>query len=142
MRVARRELYAGRARAEETFARVGDYLAAHGHPGEKVLLEPIGIIGWRTPLTVLDEVGLVSPAIAERRRNGGPGWMSDVVAVEQPRWLVTRRGVLRRMEAFAGTGAPFRSAAERDAMLSAYDVVGVENDEGGDAALVMLRRRG
>jgi hypothetical protein len=68
--------------------------------------------------------------------------MTDVIAVERPRWLVTRRGVLRGMEAFAGKGAPFRNATERDDLLDAYEVAGIENEEGGDAALVILRRRG
>ena len=134
------ELYAARARAEEGFAQVGDYLAAHCSAWQKVLLEPIGIIGYRARVTVLDEVGLVSPRIAKRRRQG-PGWMSDVIAAERPEWLVTRRGVLEQMEAFAGVGAPFRSTAERDAILARYVVATTVADESGPNALLVLRRR-
>jgi hypothetical protein len=38
----------------------------------------------------------------------------------RPDWLVIRGAVLESGEAFAGAGAPFRSAAERDAMLADY----------------------
>lgn len=133
------QLFAGRARAEESFAAVSTHLVRHSQPWQKVLLEPIGIIGWRAKLVVLDEVGLVSPAIAKRRREG-PGWMSDVVAREKPEWIVLRRGVATGLEAFAGTGAPFRSAAERDAMLAGYRVETVVDDAAGPAALLVLRR--
>ena len=134
------ELYAARARAEQSFAQVADYLARNSSPWQKVLLEPIGIVGYRAKLTVLDEVGLVSPRIAKRRLEG-PGWMSDVIGAERPEWLVIRRGVLERMEAFAGTGAPFRSATERDGVLARYQVATTVAEDSGPSALVVLRRR-
>ena len=134
------ELYGARARAEQSFAQVADYMAQNSSAWQKVLLEPIGIVGYRAKVTVLDEVGLVSPAIAKRRL-GGPGWMSDVIAAERPDWLVIRRGVLERMEAFAGTGAPFRDAAERDAVLAAYGIATTVAEDAGDGAMVVLKRR-
>ncbi len=112
-------VYAGRAQAEAAaFAPVADHLAASG-AGGAVLLEPIGLIGYRSRLRVLDESGLVSPAIAARRR-AGAGWYADVVARERPEWLVVRPEVLERGVAFAGAGAPFRATAERDALLERY----------------------
>lgn len=134
------ELYAGRARAEQTFVEVADHLVRNSSPWQKVLLEPIGIVGYRAKVVVLDEVGLVSPRIA-RRRLEGPGWMTDVIAAERPEWLVVRRGVLTGMEAFAGVGAPFRGAPERDAILARYEVSKIVGDPAGPAALVILRRR-
>ena len=134
------QLYAGRAHAEQSFVQVADHLTRNSSPWQKVLLEPIGIVGYRVRLVVLDEVGLVSPRIA-RRRLQGPGWMSDVVAAEKPEWLVLRRGLLSGMDSFAGVGAPFRSAAERDAMLANYQVSKIVSESSGAAALVVLRRR-
>ena len=134
------ELYAGRAHAELAFEAVADYLVAHSTPWQKVLLEPIGIVGYRVKLIVLDEVGLVSPRIAERRMQGA-GWETDIVAAEKPEWIVVRRGALRNLEEFAGVGAPFRNAAERDALLARYAVATTVSDADGDAALVVLRRR-
>jgi len=113
-------LYAGRAQAEAaSFAPVAQYLEANGKAGESVLLEPIGLIGWRSRLRVLDESGLVSPKIAARRRSG-EGWYAEVVEREQPEWLVVRPEVLERGVAFAGAGAPFRSTEQRDALLQRY----------------------
>jgi len=134
------ELYRARARAEWlSFGRAAEYLAAHSRPGQKVLLEPIGMVGWRCPLKVIDEVGLVSPRVS-RRRLQGPGWMTDVVAAEQPEWLVVRRSVLRSGAAYVGAGAPFRSDSERDALARRYHVVAVFNEEAGDQALEVLTR--
>ena len=83
----------------------------------------------------------MSPKVAARRMQG-PGWMTDVIAAEKPEWLVIRRGVLLHLEAFAGAGAPFRNAGEREALLKGYGVSTIVADETGDAALVVLRRRG
>ena len=66
-------LYLGRARNEiYGFARIAEFLRASARPGERVTPEPIGMIGYRGPLVVVDEAGLVSPAVA-RRRMRGPG---------------------------------------------------------------------
>ena len=113
-------LYIGRAQAEAaSFGPPAELLASRATPGESVLLEPIGLIGFRSGLRVLDESGLVSPGIA-RRRLQGPGWYADEVRRSHPDWLVVRADVLESGEAFAGAGAPFRSAAERDLVLTGY----------------------
>jgi hypothetical protein len=134
--------YVGRAQNEYFgFAAAGNWLREHARPGDTVLLEPIGIAGWLAPVRVVDEVGLVSPAVAARRRQGA-GWYTDVAAAARPEWIVVRRGVLGGAGAFAGAGAPFRSAAERDALLAAYERMAVLDEEAsGDNALVVLRRR-
>jgi len=134
------ELYAARARAEEGFGRVADYLALHASPWQKVMLEPIGLVGYRAKLVVVDEIGLVSPEVAQRRLRGA-GWLTDVVAAERPEWLVARRSELEHLEAFAGMGAPFRDPAERDALLQRYAVATVIDSSSEDAALLVLRRR-
>jgi hypothetical protein len=134
------ELYAARARAEAGFARAADFLVVHAAPADRVMLEPIGLIGYRTGLRVIDEVGLVSPRVA-RRRLEGPGWMSDLVGAERPEWMVVRRGALANHDGFAGAGAPFRDPAERDRVLAAYAVATVVEDPAPEASLVVLRRR-
>lgn len=137
---AARTLYLGRAQNEYFgFARAGDWLAAHARSGEKVMLEPIGMVGYAAPLVVVDEIGLVSPAVA-RRRVRGPGWYADVEGSERPEWLVVRRGMLERGAAFAGAGAPFRSQAERDSLLARYTPRTVVDEPSGENALVVMRR--
>ncbi len=134
------QLYVGRAKLElGTFGAVADYLAANAQPGEKVFLEPIGLIGYRNPLVVVDEVGLVSPAVA-RRRAQGPGWYTDVIARERPDWLVARRGLLASGARFAGRWPPLRSLAERDSLRAHYAVAKTVSPDAGDQTLLVLRR--
>lgn len=134
------QLYIGRAKVEfGTFGAVADYLAANARPGEKVFLEPIGLIGYRNPLVIVDEVGLVSPSVA-RRRAQGPGWYTDVVAEQRPDWLVVRRGLLTRGAGFAARSAPLRDAAERDSLSAHYAVAKTMSPDPGDQTLIVLRR--
>jgi len=134
-------LYIGRAQAEvASFGPPAELLATRATPGESVFLEPIGWIGYRSGLRVLDEIGLVSPEIA-RRRVQGPGWYADVVRGAHPDWLVVRADVLESGEAFAGAGAPFRSAAERDAVLADYTVA-LPAPAGGGSFAVFRRKAG
>jgi hypothetical protein len=134
------KLYLGRAKAEYfSFGVVAEYLLTHANPGEKVLLEPIGFIGYHCPLRVVDEIGLVSPWVA-RRRVQGPGWYTDLLQRERPEWLVVRRTFLKSGEVWAGAGAPFRSPAERDSLLAHYQTVSGTDEEAGDLSLAVLRR--
>ena len=135
------ELYRARAGIEyETFVATAQALGAASHPGESVLLEPIGMVGWATKLRIVDEIGLVSPWVAQRRKQGD-GWMTDVLVREKPRWLVTRRAVLTGGEAFAGRGRPFRDDAERRGVVDAYALVATIHPEAGPQALEIRRLR-
>jgi len=135
------DLYGGRARVEYAgFARVANALRSLVKPGDKVFLEPIGMVGYQAPVRIVDEIGLVSPEVA-RRRAAGPGWYTDVVARERPDWLVVRNGLLVRGEAWAGVGAPFRNAAERASLLAEYQAVWSSDSFAPAQALVLLRRR-
>ena len=134
------KLYLGRAKAEYfSFGVVAQYLIDNAHVGESIMLEPIGMIGYHTMLPIVDEIGLVSPAVA-RRRMQGPGWYADVVARERPQWLVVRRAFLQSGEAWAGAGAPFRGAAERDSVMSRYRIVSGTAEDAGDLSIAILRR--
>lgn len=133
-------LYVGRAQNEAfQFAATADYLERRARPGESVFLEPIGLIGYRVPVVIVDEMGLVSPDVAKRRMQG-PGWYADVVQASKPDWLVVRRTVVEHGTAFAGAGAPFRSPAERDTLLSGYEKVQEEDAESGGNALWIYHR--
>src|SRR5207249_4464703 len=87
-------LYTARALAENSsFAAAAQTLGLNSNPGQSVFLEPIGMVGYSVKLRIIDEIGLVSPQVAARRRQGD-GWMADVIAREHPDWLITRRGIL------------------------------------------------
>ncbi len=66
--------------------------------------------------------------------------MTDVIVAEKPDWLVIRQGVLRVGTAYAGVGQPFRTPAERDALLATYSPSTVIHAEAGDEALAILAR--
>ena len=102
-------------------------------------MEPIGIIGYRVPLVIVDEVGLVSPSVA-RRRAQGPGWYTDVIAEQRPDWLVVRRSLLTRGVGFAGRSAPLRGPQERDSLNAHYAVAETMAPDEGDQTLLVLRR--
>jgi len=82
-----------------------------------VLLEPIGLIGWSSGLRVVDEVGLVTPWVAEERAKGD-GWYARVVARTHPDYVVFRKHWLEGGVAWAGAGAPFRSQAQQDSTMA------------------------
>jgi hypothetical protein len=135
-----RYLYIGRARQESSILlTAAELLRAQAQPGDKAMLEPIGMIGYVAPVIVIDEVGLVSPRVARRRR-AGAGWYADIVTSERPEWLVVRYGTYRSGAAFAGVGAPFRGVAERDALFARYRPVAGGEAGSSDQALVILRR--
>ena len=134
-------LYIGRAQNEYfLFGHTAKYLVENSQPGQTVMLEPIGMVGYFTGLRIVDEVGLVSPGVS-RRRLQGPGWFTDVVREERPDWLVARRFELTSLEAFAGVGAPFRSQAERDSVLAGYPPATTIEEQRGEQAMVIMRRR-
>jgi hypothetical protein len=133
-------LYIDRARAEARgFYDTASDLARWAQPGQHIMLEPIGLIGYLCPLVVTDETGLVTPRVAKRRLEG-PGWLADLVAAERPEWLVMRRGEMTDTLAFAGVGRPFRSPVERDSTLARYRLAAWENPNAGELALGLLRR--
>jgi arabinofuranosyltransferase len=137
-----RHLYVERVRQEAiSFWQTGLELKRISGGHGTVLLEPLGHIGYISGLTVYDEVGLVSPLVA-RRRAGGPGWYTDVVARLHPDYLVVRDGFFDKdkNESFAGPAAPFRDAAESAAVLDRYEVVPM-NVKGQPTGLTLLRRR-
>jgi hypothetical protein len=126
------------------FTSVGNTLSddANGRPAS-VLLEPIGIVGYVSGLRVLDEVGLVTPWIALERR-AGDGWYGRVLAREHPDYLVMRREWLDGGVSWAGIGAPFVSAIDRDRALADYEPLRRRSGRqlpDGAAGLRIMRRR-
>jgi hypothetical protein len=93
-------LYTGRAfREGDAYGAIGRYVSARARPGETVMLEPIGTIGWQArDQRILDEPGLVrrSARVEAPRVAGGAR-----------RARAARRGVHRRRRAFPVVrGAP------------------------------------
>lgn len=127
------QLFRGRSSAEvRLFAGAGTWLAQNAAPGDTVLAEPLGMIGWTAPVYMVDEVGLVSPQIAEWR--AGAGWYARSLVHYRPRWLVVRKSALEA-GTFAGRGAMWTSMRQRDDMLTDYE------PQAGLEDLVILKRK-
>jgi hypothetical protein len=132
-------LYVGRNQVEaRLFRGAAERLKAASNGQGTVLLEPIGHIGYVSKLRVIDEVGLVSPEVPRRRRQG-PGWYTDIVRAHRPEFLVVRPGLIDKNQALAGIAAPFRTLAERDSLLADYALVGPPPKAADE--LVVLRRK-
>ncbi len=132
-------LYLGRAQTEyRNFMSVHDFLAPRVGRSDSVLLEPIGMIGWRLPARLIDEVGLVTPDVTRMRRSG-PGWYADIVNAQRPRWIVARPEMFAEGQAFAGTGAPFRDRGELMNLRAHYEQRWPESQLPG-IGLVVLER--
>ncbi len=132
-------LYVARNGVEaRLFVVAADRLAGVSQGTGTVFLEPIGHIGYRTGLTVIDEVGLISPDVP-RRRKAGAGWYGDVIRERRPEYLVVRPALLDQNKSLAGINAPFRSFAERDELLADYTLVG-EPPRSADELVVLARR--
>lgn len=64
-------IHAGQVfRNEESLKAMGEWLAENSLPGSSVLLEPLGYVGYYSGRLMLDEVGLVTPAVTRFKQAG------------------------------------------------------------------------
>ena len=68
---------------------IGVWLHTQAAPGDTVLLEPLGYIGYFSQLKTYDVPGLSSPEVVAVMRSGDQDY-SSIIARLQPRWLVLR----------------------------------------------------
>jgi len=97
-----------RAQALEDHLRrpIGETLRGLVKPGERLMLEPIGYIGYYSRARVLDAVGLVSPEVLRFYRAGAVSPYLEIMAALKPEWVLLR----------AGEYADVRTAAVPDAL--------------------------
>lgn len=99
-----REVSVSQQLEDEVRKPVGLWLKSHMSPGERVMLEPIGYIGYYSRQRVLDVIGLVSPEVLISYRNkevSDP--KADIINRLRPEWLCLR-------------------ASEEAALLASHDV--------------------
>jgi hypothetical protein len=100
---------------EETVRKpIGLWLAANTPPGTSILLEPIGYVGYFAgrDRRILDEIGIVTPAIVPIRRRG-KGWYLDALKVFHPDYVVQYDYALQR-NVSEGTGDPLFADVEEE----------------------------
>jgi hypothetical protein len=61
-------------------------------PGETLMLEPIGWIGYTSGAKILDAVGLVSPEVIPFFKPGAVSPYLDMLAALKPEWVLLRTG--------------------------------------------------
>jgi hypothetical protein len=69
-------------------APIGLWFHEHARPNERILLEPIGYVGYFSQRPILDMIGLVSPEVF--RSYTTPHALADMVARFRPEWLCIR----------------------------------------------------
>ena len=75
---------------------VGMWLREHVQPEERVLLEPIGTIGYYSHARMLDMIGLTSPEVFPSYHTPAP--LADIVRRLRPEWLCLRPNEVVRLQ--------------------------------------------
>jgi len=109
---------AGRARriqwAENHVRReIGLWLRRNTPPDARIATEPIGYIGYYSRRPILDEVGLVSPAMIPLNR-AGDGWFTRMLRTERPEYVVERYYYVTSNQTLNTGVRMFRSDAEQE----------------------------
>ena len=83
---------------QETNLRVpmGLWFRDHAKPNERILLEPIGYVGYYSQRPILDMIGLVSPEVFPSYHK--PDFLADIVTRLRPEWLCLRPGERDRLQ--------------------------------------------
>jgi hypothetical protein len=112
---------------------LGRWLARNTPPAARIAMEPIGYIGYYSGRPVLDEIGLVSPAMIPFTRSGA-GWFGRAMQALRPDYVVERPWYLERNRTII-TGLPmFATDEDRAWFFANYQPVG-EFPEGGPLRL-------
>ncbi len=119
------------AQAYETNLRqpLGLWLKSNSKPNDRILLEPIGYIGYYSERPILDAIGLVSPTVLRHYvpQNAAP-WL-EIVKAELPEWCVLRPGELQHiLDGSRATGYQWESTYERIRTVSYSPRAGRESE--------------
>lgn len=88
-----------RAGFEDRWEVIGTWMGEHAPPGTRVLVSPIGAIGWTSGLEVLDLLGLVHPHARELAPDLSVGVKghhrsaTDWALAQEPEWILIGNGV-------------------------------------------------
>jgi len=92
VRPALRDLQDTQAVEDRLRVPIGIWLRDHARPGDRVMLEPIGYIGYLSGLRVLDTVGLVSPEVLPCYAAQVPMPYHAMWKQFRPDWILLRAG--------------------------------------------------
>ncbi len=72
-------------------------------PGAKVMMEPIGYIGYFSQVRILDAVGLVSPEVIPFFRKGAISPYQDILRSLRPEYVLLRSGELQELNSLVNS---------------------------------------
>src|SRR5262249_34387502 len=86
------------------------WLKAHSRPTDRIMLEPIGYIGYYSQRPILDVVGRVTPQVLADYRMANEAPMLAIAERFQPEWCVLRPGEVARIRRAAqSAGRPWEA---------------------------------
>jgi len=132
-----RALIAADQRQDEALLKsTGLLLAKMIAPGETLMLEPIGWIGYYSHARILDAVGLVSPDVIPYFRQGAVSPYLDILHDLRPEWALLRTGEYDQA-ARAAVPPDYRLPASYEIVLEIPNPAAPRNRP----AFYLLRRR-
>jgi hypothetical protein len=108
---------------QNTRKALGIMFATHTPHDAKIMLEPIGYIGFYSHRYVYDLAGVVSPSIVDLRKRFPTDWYSRAIFSLSPDYLVLRKFEIERNVCFVGGGKLFQSEEERARFFREYSRV-------------------
>ena len=66
------------------FVALSQYITANSDKDSTIFVEHIGTVGFRSGRTIIDNMGLVSPEIADLKRKDPDGWLVDSLKTLKP----------------------------------------------------------
>lgn len=86
------------------------WLKAHSRPTDRVMLEPIGYVGYYSDRPLLDVVGLVSPEVLPFYRLQNEAPFLEIARRFHPEWCILRPGEIARIQRVANAqGDPWEN---------------------------------
>ncbi|MEW6403469.1 MAG: hypothetical protein AB1649_16860 [Chloroflexota bacterium] len=89
-------------RYEQSLKPIGIWLSENGEPQNTILLEPLGYVGYYSGLTMIDEVGLVTPEVVELKRQRIQA--EQYISFFQPDYVILHCDDALRLHADESTG--------------------------------------
>jgi arabinofuranosyltransferase len=82
---------------------IGKYMAEVSRPGESLMLEPIGYIGYYSRMRIIDVIGLISPEALPSYAKDVPEPDHDLWQRLKPDWLLLRAGQRQDLQRYENT---------------------------------------
>jgi hypothetical protein len=131
---------------QNTRKALGIVFATRTPHDTKIMLEPIGYIGFYSHRYVYDLAGVVSPSIVDLRKRFPTDWYSRAIFSLSPDYLVLRKFEIERNTCFVGGGKLFQSEEERARFSREYSRVrefsGMAAHRSEAQLLVVFRKAG